>query len=354
MSAQAQAPQGVAKSNGIPPPPFELPVLTSGLPDRPEIITDNLLKLTELAPNPRTRFIFRNLISKLHEFVNETDITTEEWMNTITFLTRTGQTCTPIRQEFILLSDVLGVSALVDALNNPLVGNSTESTVLGPFFTEDAPDVANGDSIASEGKGEYMYVEGRVLTTEGNPIPHAIIETWETDANGFYDTQYADRAQPDCRGRLRSGPDGKFGYRAVVPVPYPIPGDGPVGELLTHLGRHNMRPNHLHMMVEAPGFKKLTTALYPDGDPFIPSDAVFGVKKSLVVVRISPLLPISLPPGLTSCCGAQNLTDVDDDTEARKRGFPQGKKFKLLQFDLILVTEAQSAAARAQQAREAA
>lgn len=328
MSSQdAPILEGRAVSNGIPAPNLDLP-----LPDRPEIITGNLLKLTELAPNPRTKFIFHNLISKLHEFVSETNITTEEWMATINFLTRTGQICTPIRQEFILLSDVLGVSALVDALNNPLVGKSTESSVLGPFFTEDAPDVAQGDSIASEGKGDYMYVEGRVLTTEGIPIPDAVIETWETDANGFYDTQYAGRTQADCRGRLRSGPDGSFGYRAVVPVAYPIPGDGPVGDLLLHLGRHNMRPNHLHMMIEAPGFKKLTTALYPDGDPYITSDAVFGVKKSLVV----------------------NLSDVEDPAEARKRGFPQDKKFKLLQFDIILVTEAESAAAQAQRAKESA
>lgn len=327
MSSQdAPILEGRAVSNGIPAPNLDLP-----LPDRPEIITGNLLKLTELAPNPRTKFIFHNLISKLHEFVSETNITTEEWMATINFLTRTGQICTPIRQEFILLSDVLGVSALVDALNNPLVGKSTESSVLGPFFTEDAPDVAQGDSIASEGKGDYMYVEGRVLTTEGIPIPDAVIETWETDANGFYDTQYAGRTQADCRGRLRSGPDGSFGYRAVVPVAYPIPGDGPVGDLLLHLGRHNMRPNHLHMMIEAPGFKKLTTALYPDGDPYITSDAVFGVKKSLVV----------------------NLSDVEDPAEARKRGFPQDKKFKLLQFDIILVTEAESAAAQAQRTKEA-
>ncbi|KAF8462638.1 aromatic compound dioxygenase [Russula ochroleuca] len=300
-----------AVPNGIPVPDLDLPY-----PDRPEVITANLLKITELAPDPRVRFIFKNLISKLHEFVHETNLTTDEWMSTIKFLTRTGQTCTPLRQEFILLSDVLGVSALVDALNNPSNGIATESSVLGPFFTEDAPDVPLGESIASEGKGEYMYVEGRVVTSSGDPIPDAVIETWETDEKGFYDTQYTDRSVPDCRGRLRTDAEGKYGFRAVVPVPYPIPGDGPVGDLLLTMGRHNVRPNHLHMMIKAGGFRKLTTSLYPEGDIFLSSDVVFGVKKSLVV----------------------KLTEVDDEVEARKRGFQKGTKFKLLNYDFTLLT----------------
>ncbi|KAG1776767.1 Intradiol ring-cleavage dioxygenase [Suillus placidus] len=316
----SDAPQVKATSNGILPPSFDLP-----LPDRPDIITANVQKLAELTPNPRHRFIFKALFKHLHQFINETSLTSDEWMAAIDFLTRTGQKCTPLRQETILLSDVLGVSALVDSLNNPVAGGATENSVLGPFFTEDAADVGFGESIASEGKGDYMYVEGRVLTTEGQPIPNAVIETWETDADGFYDTQYTDRSHPDCRGRLRSDDDGRYGYRAVVPVAYPIPGDGPVGELLLLLGRHNMRPNHLHMMVEAPGFHKLVTAFYPDGCDYLRSDCVFGVKKSLVV----------------------NLKDIVDDEEARKRGFPHGGSFKLLQFDIVLLTKDQSAAMRA-------
>jgi len=311
-----------AVSNGIPIPDLDLPY-----PDKPEVITANLLKLTENAPNPRVTFIFKNLISKLHEFVAETNITTDEWMSTIDFLTRTGKMCTPIRQEFILLSDVLGVSAVVDAFNNPPVRNATESSVLGPFFTEDAPDVPLGESIASEGKGQYMYVEGRVLTSSGEPIPGAVIETWETDDKGYYDTQYTERPAPDCRGRLKTDEQGRYGYRAIVPVAYPIPGDGPVGELLLTLGRHNLRPSHLHMMIDAPGFHKLTTALFPEGDAILASDAVFGVKKSLVV----------------------KLTEVDDEAEARKRGFQKGSKFKLLTYDFTLLTEEESAAGRAQQ-----
>lgn len=245
-------------------------------------------------------------------------------MATIQFLTRAGQICTPLRQEFILLSDVLGISALVDALNNPAVNGATESSVLGPFFTEDSPDVGFGESIASEGKGSYMYVEGQVRSTDGTPIPDASIETWETDSLGYYDTQYADRQGPDCRGRLKTDKDGRFGYRAVVPVPYPIPGDGPVGDFLKLSNRHNMRPSHLHLMVEVPGFRKLVTALYPEGDEWVPSDAVFGVKQSLVV----------------------QLKDVEDEVEARKYGFPPGTKaFKLLHHDIVMVGEEESKAA---------
>ncbi|THH32636.1 hypothetical protein EUX98_g1565 [Antrodiella citrinella] len=350
MSEEQGPKEHKAIPNGIKAPSH----LNLPYPDSPELITSNLQKLIDLVPDPRHKFVFERLIAHMHQFVNETSITTEEWMNTIQFLTRVGQTCTPIRQEFILLSDILGVSALVDSLNNPPVKGATESSVLGPFFTEDAPDVAQGDSIASEGSGEYMYVEGRVISTDGTPVAGAVIETWETDENGthphlflalgpltsqylmampgFYDTQYSNRQAADCRGRLRSDKDGKYGYRAVVPVCYPIPGDGPVGELLLNLGRHNMRPNHLHLMVDAPGFRKLVTALYPSGDEFLASDAVFGVKKDLVV----------------------KLQDVNDDAEARKRGFPKGGSFKLLEFDIILSPEAEAEAARTAFAAERA
>lgn len=323
QSGTASGPQ----YNGISTPNLDLP-----WPENPETITENLLKLTQMAENPRTKFLFTRLIAHLHQFVEETSLTTEEWMTTINFLTRTGQICTPIRQEFILLSDVLGVSALVDGLNNPRVSGGTASSVLGPFYTEDAPDVNIGDTIASEGKGEHMYVEGRVLDTNGKPVPNAVIETWETDSEGFYDTQYSDRARPDCRGKLQSDEEGRYSYRAVVPVAYAIPGDGPVGELLLHLNRHNMRPNHLHVSVEAPGYRKLVTALYAKGDEWLSSDAVFGVKGSLVV----------------------DLKVVDNEEEARRRGFPNGKSFKLLQYDFVLVPTEEAEAARRDFAAERA
>ncbi|KAI0831162.1 aromatic compound dioxygenase [Trametes gibbosa] len=274
-----------------------------------------MMKLADLTPDHRKRFLLKNLITHLHQFVKDTSLTTQEWEEAILFLTATGQKCTPLRQEMILLSDVLGVSALVDAINNPSIKGGTESSVLGPFYTDDSPDLENGDSIASEDKGDYMYVEGRVLSTDGTPVPNASIETWETDGHGFYDTQYAQRDKPECRGRIHADKDGRYGYRAVVPVAYPIPGDGPVGQLLLGMGRHNMRPNHLHVMVEAPGYRKLVSAFYPEGDDWLESDPVFGVKNSLVV----------------------SLEDVHDAAEARKRGFPKGDSFKLLKRDIVLV-----------------
>ncbi|KAI0807154.1 aromatic compound dioxygenase [Fomes fomentarius] len=301
-----------AVSNGLPPPPFELPLANSA-----DIITSNAMKLAELAKDERKRFLLKNLTAHLHQFVRDTSLTSQEWMEAIQFLTRVGQTCTPLRQEFILLSDVLGVSALVDAVNNPPVSGATHSSVLGPFYTEDAPDVENGDSIASEGKGENLFVEGRILSTDGTPVPDATVETWETDANGFYDTQYANREKPDLRGRIHADKDGYFCYRAVAPVAYPIPGDGPVGDLLLGAGRHNMRPNHLHLMIEAPRFRKLITAWYPAGDEWLQSDAVFGTKKSLVV----------------------EYEEVKDEAETRKRGFRSGDSFKLIKRDIILVPE---------------
>ncbi|KAG6866315.1 hypothetical protein C0991_005782 [Blastosporella zonata] len=263
-------------------------------------------------------------VNHLHAFVRETSITNDEWMSAIQFLTRTGQMSTDLRQEFILLSDSLGVSTLVDTINNAKPPTATEATVLGPFFTEDAHDVPNGDSIASEGKGDYMFVEGRVLDTKGNPIAGAIIDTWETDSNGLYDTQYAGRGKPDCRGRLTSAEDGSYSFRAVVPVPYPIPSDGTVGSMLSRLGRHVFRPAHLHMMIEAPGFEKLTTALYFEGDPYLTSDAVFGVRTSLIV-----------KPEI-----------VTDEAKTIARGFAQGKPHAYLEKDFILATPEEGIEAR--------
>ncbi|KAJ8507679.1 hypothetical protein ONZ45_g9965 [Pleurotus djamor] len=301
--------ENVNISNGIPPPKFDLP-----FPDSPENITANVLKLNEGTPDPRTLFVFTKLIEHLHGFIKETKVTTEEWMSAIQFLTRVGQKSTPLRQEFILLSDILGVSALVDCVNNPGTPGITESSVLGPFHTDDAPHLEHGDSIASEGKGEYLYVEGTVRDIDGKPIEGAVIDTWQADEDGLYDTQYVNRDAPDLRGRLTTDKNGHYEYRAVVPDAYPIPGDGPVGELLISLGRHNMRPAHIHFVVEASGYRTLTTAIYPEGNPYIKSDCVFGVKESLVV----------------------KMSEVHDEGETRRRGFPSGNKFKQVKFDVVM------------------
>ncbi|KAK4055138.1 hypothetical protein OIV83_000418 [Microbotryomycetes sp. JL201] len=283
-----------------------------------ESITENVHAINSLCKNQRLRFLMRHLVDHLHTFTREVGLTTEEWMTAIQFLTATGQICTDIRQEFILLSDVLGLSALVDTLNHPKPNQgASEATVLGPFHTEDAHDFANGDSIASEGKGEYMYVKGRVTDMQGRPVANCMIETWETDDEGLYDTQYADRNGPDCRGKVYTDVDGYYAFRCVRPVPYPIPNDGPVGKLLTHLHRHVFRPAHLHFWFRPPSeYEELITAVYLKGDPYLQSDAVFGVKTSLVVDPI----------------------EVADDAQARELGF-KSAPFHLLERNWVLITK---------------
>ncbi|KAJ3563675.1 hypothetical protein NP233_g8787 [Leucocoprinus birnbaumii] len=287
-------------------------------------ITENVQRINESCPDERTRLVFKSLIQHLHDFVRETSLTTEEWMTAINFLTAVGKKCTDLRQEFILLSDTLGVSTLVDIINNAKPPGATEATVLGPFFTEDAHDIEHGGSIASEGKGDYMYVHGKIADTKGNPIPGATIDTWETDGHGLYDNQYPNRDGPECRGRILSQADGTYTYRAVVPVAYPIPDDGPVGTMLSTLNRHIYRPAHLHMLVKAKGFEDLTTALYLKNDKFLGSDAVFGVKSSLAV----------------------DLEYVEDVAVSKARGFPQAKPHHVLHYDIIMATPEEGAAAR--------
>ncbi|KAJ7483338.1 intradiol ring-cleavage dioxygenase [Mycena latifolia] len=291
-----------------------------------ESITENVHAMNSNCPDERMKFVFKNLVTHLHDFVRETSITTEEWMTALQFLTETGQKCTDIRQEFILLSDALGVSSLVDSINNAKPPGATEATVLGPFFTTDALEFDNGESIASEDKGDYLWVEGKVLDTKGKPIPHCLIDTWETDGHGLYDTQYSQRGGPDCRGRLYTKDDGSFFFRAIVPVSYPIPSDGPVGKMVKSLGRHVFRPAHLHMMLSAPGFEKLTTAFYFKGDPYLTSDAVFGVKTSLIV---------------------ETTTETDVEV-TRARGFRDAKSHEVLKHDFILATLEEGAEARKQ------
>ncbi|KAJ7609021.1 intradiol ring-cleavage dioxygenase [Roridomyces roridus] len=304
---------------------IDLSKLPKNLDMSVETITENVIAMHGNCPDERTKFIFTKLITHLHDFVRETDLTTEEWMSAIHFLTATGKKCTDLRQEFILLSDTLGVSSLVDSINNAKPPGATEASVLGPFFTDDALHVENGQSIASEGKGNYLWVEGKVLDTKGNAIPNVTIDTWETDGDGLYDNQYAQRGGPECRGRLQSAEDGSYAFRAVVPVFYSIPSDGPVGGLLKSLHRHVFRPAHLHMMLQAEGFEKLTTALYLNGDPWITSDAVFGVKSSLIV----------------------DMTEETDAEVARARGFKDTQKsHKVLKQDFVLATPEEAVTAR--------
>lgn len=235
------------------------------------------------AKNERLKFVMEVITRKLHEAVKEIEPTQDEWFEAIMFLTRTGQMCNEWRQEFILLSDVLGVSMLVDAINNRKPSGASESTVLGPFHVEGAPELPMGANICLDAKGEDMVISGRILDTDGKPIADAVIDVWQANDEGFYDVQQKG-IQPDfnLRGVFRTGADGRYWFRAVKPKFYPIPDDGPVGKLLGALGRHPYRPAHLHYIIKADGFESLTTHIFDPDDPYINSDAVFGVKESLL------------------------------------------------------------------------
>ncbi len=233
-------------------------------------------------PDPRLRNILRSLIDHLHGFVRDVHPTWEEWRAGVEFLTRTGLMCDDKRQEFILLSDTLGVSMLVDLLNYGKLSGATESTVLGPFFVEGAPEIPIGGSIAAPGTpGQVSIITGSVKTLDGKPVANAILDVWESGTDGLYDVQKGDGT--NLRGRLRSDPAGRFWFRAIIPTSYPVPVDGPVGAMLKASGRHPMRPGHLHFAIKAPGCRQLITHLFTSGDEYLNSDAVFGVKESLVV-----------------------------------------------------------------------
>lgn len=235
------------------------------------------------AKNARLAEVMATVVRHLHAAVKEIEPTTDEWMTAIQFLTRTGHTCSDWRQEFILLSDVLGVSMLVDAVNNRKPSGASESTVLGPFHLADAPELPMGANICLDAKGEPMLVRGRILDTNGAPIGQAKIDVWQANDEGFYDVQQKG-LQPDfnLRGVFRTGADGQYWFSGIKPKFYPIPDDGPVGALLAALGRHPYRPAHLHYILEAKGFETLVTHIFDPDDPYIGSDAVFGVKQSLL------------------------------------------------------------------------
>ncbi|GFZ47217.1 hypothetical protein JCM24511_04960 [Saitozyma sp. JCM 24511] len=269
-------------------PDIEISSLPKSLDLSPDKVTETVIAINANTPNPRQKYVNDALVRHLHAFVREVSLTTDEWMSAIEFLTITGQTCTSRRQEFILLSDIFGVSALVDIINHPKPAGATESTVLGPFFVEDSK--------------------------MGRGVPDCLIDTWETDHEGYYDTQY-DNYEADCRGRLLTDSNGSFAFRAIKPVAYPIPNDGPVGQLLRSMNRHVFRPAHLHLKLVAEGFDQLITTLYFKGDTFLTSDAVFGVKSSLIE---DPVL-------------------IDDAKESRKHGFKR-PSFLLVERDFVLLT----------------
>lgn len=233
--------------------------------------------------SPRMAEVMACLVRHLHAFAREIHLTQDEWETGIDFLTQTGQICSAERQEFILLSDVLGFSMLVDAINNRRPPGATENTVFGPFHVADAPIRAMGDNISLDGKGESCLFEGKVLDLHGNPVAGACVDVWSDNADGFYDVQQPG-VQPrwNNRGRFITGRDGAYAFRGIKPTSYPIPDDGPVGRMLGHLGRHPYRPAHMHFLVTAPGFQRLVTHTFVGDDAYLESDAVFGVKRTLI------------------------------------------------------------------------
>lgn len=260
----------------------------------PEGLTARVVASFAATPSERERLLLERLVHHLHAYVTETRLTAEEWATAIGFLTRCGQVCTPTRQELVLLSDTLGVSMLVDLLGHDGPPGTTESTVLGPFYVPGSPERALGSSIAEgDGYGEPARVAGRVLGPGGEPIPGALLDVWENAANGRYAVQ--DPAQPETnlRGRFRADGEGRFSFWTVRPTDYPIPDDGPVGAMLRATGRHPWRPAHLHLIASAPGWRSVTTHLFDDESAYLASDAVFGVKGSLVChfVRHPPGAP---------------------------------------------------------------
>ncbi|MGY1593651.1 intradiol ring-cleavage dioxygenase [Geodermatophilus sp. SYSU D00708] len=265
-------------------------------------------------PDPRLKQVLTSLVQHLHAFVKDVELTEEEWGFAIDFLTRTGHMSNEVRQEFILLSDVLGISMLVETINHRTGGTSTESTVLGPFHMVASPERQLGDDINLDRKGTPCLVSGRVTGPDGEPLAGASVDVWQTNEDGFYDVQQPDIQPPgNLRGLFTTDAEGRFWFRSVVPRYYPIPDDGPVGQLLAATGRHPNRPAHLHFIVAAAGYRPVTTHVFVADSPYLDSDAVFGVKESLI----------------------REVPEVDDPARAAQVGL--ANPFRTLTFDLTLL-----------------
>ena len=247
-----------------------------------DTITQAVIERFSRTPDPRLKEIMTSLIQHLHAFAREVQLTEEEWFKGIDFLTRTGQKCSDTRQEFILLSDTLGLSMLTMAINHEKPPGCTEATVFGPFFVEGAPHYENGDDVANGAPGIPCVVRGSVRGLGGEPVPNATIDVWQADAEGHYDVQIENLGHAQARGQLQSDAQGRYHFKSIVAESYPIPTDGPTGEMLRATNNHPWRPAHLHFMIAAPGYETLITHGFREGDQYLDSDAVFGVRQSLV------------------------------------------------------------------------
>lgn len=260
-------------------------------------LTDAVLAQMATTPDARLKEIADAAVRHLHGFVREVNLTPAEWLQGIRFLTEVGHACTPIRQEFILLSDVLGVSAVVNALHDKNAAElGTQSSLLGPFYREGAPELSLGASIARNPSVPEIVLYGLVTDNTGTPVPHALVQVWQTDEHGLYDLQAHDPDTMDLRANFRCDSQGRYYFRTVRPLGYSIPMDGPVGRLVKEQSRHGFRPSHIHFLVSNPGYRELVTALYFADDAHIDSDTVFGVSGSLVVQACED--PNSPIPGL--------------------------------------------------------
>jgi hydroxyquinol 1,2-dioxygenase len=264
-------------------------------------ITDAAIEQMASTPNPRLKQIMEVLVKHLHAFAREADLTPEEWLEGIKFLTAVGQKCTAYRQEFILLSDTLGFSSLINALHDKRATEAgTKTSLLGPFYRQDSPALKLGETIVTKPtNGKEVVIYGRVLNSAGKGIPNASIEIWQPDETGNYDLQKHDPSEMDLRGRFFTDADGKFYMRTVAPLGYMIPMDGPVGDMIRAQKRHGYRPAHIHFLVGAPDYREVVTALYLEGDDHIDSDTVFGVTESLVT-KVNDKDPNSPFPNLPS------------------------------------------------------
>jgi hydroxyquinol 1,2-dioxygenase len=265
-------------------------------------LTAQVIRSFEETPDKRVKFLMEELVKSLHQYVRNTNLTFDEWNYAIEFLTRTGQKCTPTRQEFILLSDVFGVSMLVDAVNHREREGATETTVLGPFYVGEHKAMPHGTDVSPKLEGEKMFVQSRVTDLEGKPLANVPVDIWHADDDGWYDSQKPtyETDGPSSRGRFITDADGRFYFRTILPCSYPIPTDGPVGEMIIQVRRHSMRPAHVHFLVNAPGYEPLITHVFVDGDKYLDSDVVFGVKKELVAkveTRTDPVMPDGKPSG---------------------------------------------------------
>ena len=246
-------------------------------------ITDEAIRRLEGCKDTRFKQIMTSLTRHLHEFAREVKLTEAEWMQGIEFLTAVGQKCDDKRQETILLSDTLGLSMLVVALNHRKPPGCTEATVFGPFHTDKAANFKNGDDLGGGAAGEPAFIRGVVKGLDGKPVPNALIDLWQADGDGVYDVQYTDKNNAlFARGRLNADAQGKFWFKSILPEFYSIPVDGPVGQWMERAARHPFRPAHLHYMIQAPGYEKLVTHVFRADDKYLDSDAVFGVRSSLI------------------------------------------------------------------------